>query len=198
MAFATNLVFNVSTGALVLSANQPSNVANPVWFYGDTKHLVITFVQNADLSGTVSIMPATGIGLQIGAGTPGGTVLTTATSAPAVGDVYTVDLPMNTSAINTALTAAGGVALNTTFEFKTSDGTYTQRYEIPLVIRAAVLTDVVTDVPPPDVAIGGNAVRATYVPKVWAAGDFMIMTDTNGIQYRFFAGTDGSAHLEAI
>lgn len=198
MAFATNLVFNVSTGALVLSANQPSNVANPIWYNGDTKHLVITFVQNAALTGIVSIMPATGIGLQIGVGTPGGTVLTSATSPAAVSDVYTVDLPMNTAAIATALAAAGGAALGTTFEFKTSDGVYTQRYEIPLVIKAAVLTDTVTDTPAPDVALGGNAARATYVPWVWPAGGRMLVTDDNGVQYQVYPGIDGTLRCEHL
>lgn len=198
MAFTTALIFNISTGQLILSVAQPSAVANPIWFYGDTKHLTIRFVQSGPTAGTVTVVPATGIGLDIGAGTPGATPLTSATAGAAdINDIFPVDLPMGTAAILAAVTAASTV--NTTFEFRTSDGVNFQRYEIPLVIKQSLLSGTITATALPDVAIGVNAVNAGFVKKAGAAGDFQILTSPDGTKLcRFYWGNDGVPHFDPI
>ncbi len=188
MAFQTPLFFNISTGNLVLSATQPTVVGFPSWFFGDTKHLLIQFVQNAD-NGKVSIVPATGIGLQIAIGDPGGTPVTSATAPPAVNDVYTVDLPMNTSQIQTDVSGKGSKAYK--FEFKTTDGGYSQRYEFPITILDRIISDTLVDTAPPDVAIGTNAANATFWKKDNAAGDFFVMRSPAGIKVKVYVDDSG-------
>lgn len=197
MAFVTALIFNISTGQLILSAVQPSPVANPIWYYGDTKHLNIQFVQNGATQGTVSILPSAGIGLAIGAGTPGSTPLTTATaSGPDANGIFTADLSMTTSLITTAI--ANG-QIECVLELRTSDGTNFQRYELPLVIKPSLLSGTITATPPPDTAIGVNAAKATFVSKDGAAGDFQIMRSPDGTKKcRFYWGNDGVEHFDPI
>lgn len=200
MAFITPFIFNISTGQLVLSVAQPTPVANPAWFYLDTKHLAIQFVQNGATNGTVTVVPAAGIGLVIGAGTPGSTPLTSAT-APAADatNTFTVDLPMGTAGILSALGSGAAVPFTTVFELRTSDGVNFQRYELPLKIMPSLLSGTITATPPPDVAIGVNAANATFAKKVQLAGDFEIWKSDDGSRTaRVYLGRDGVIHADPL
>lgn len=197
MAFPTSLTYNISTNSLVKSATQPGAVGAISWFSADTKNLVIQFVQDAE-PGKVTVVPATGIGLQVAIGTPGGTVISSATAPPAVSDFYTVPLPLNTSAMVAALVASPG-GFPTTFEFRTSDGSIPQRYEFPLTIKPALISDTLTATAPPDTAIGVNAANSTFVRKLGVQGDFQIWTSPDGLKTsKVYLGNDGQLKADAI
>lgn len=198
MAFPTPLIYNISTKQLVLSVAQPSSVGALSWFFEDTQHLLIQFVQNGSATGTVTVVPAAGIGLVIAAGKPGGTVYSEATAPAAdLTNTFTVDLPMNTTQVQAALGSAPNVSC--TLELRTNDGTNFQRYQIPLTIINSVISSALTSTPPPDVAIGAAAANTTFVKRNGAAGDFQILTSADGSkQVRFYLGNDGTTHFDVI
>lgn len=197
MAFKTTLFYNISTGQFVLSVTQPSPISNPSWFFADIKHIALQFVQNGDMQGKVSIVPATGIGLQVALGQRGEDVFASVTSAPAVNDVFTFDLPLNTEELAAAMD--GATQFNCFIEFKTTDAGDGQRYQAPVTILGHVISDTLTDTPPPDVAIGTNTAKATFVSKDSPAGDFQIWRSASGARVaRVFLGEDGQIKADPI
>lgn len=199
MAFNTLLFFNISNGQFVRSVAQPSGVPNPKWIFADTKHVVLTFVQDADIAGKVSIVPATGIGLQVAVGQLGEIVYSSVTAPAAVNDVFTFDLPLNTNALQTALTSAGGKSLDCVMEFRTSSGGLPQRYEVQMNISGHVISDALTDTPAPDVAIGVAAANSSFVRKDSPAGDFQIWRSATGARLaRVYLGEDGLIKADPI
>lgn len=197
MPFTTNLVFNISTGQFVLSAANPSAVAGPLLYGGDTgRHFSITFVQNTDVFGRVEIVPSAGTGLQVGIGTPGGTPLTSATAETPVSDAYPVTLPMNTSTLVAAIAAAYPSPFDTTLEFRTT-GADSQRYQTPIRIFRALLSDVLIDTPAPDTAIGIAAANAAFVPQDGPAGGYFVLRSAaGGLRARVYLGDDGALKVD--
>lgn len=195
MAFSTLLCYNISTNQLIKSATNPIVSSATWWYYLDTKHLNVQFVTDVS-PGIVSVVPATGIGLQVAIGQPGGTVYSSATAPPAVSDVFTVDLPMNTAALTTAI--AGG-PVQCKFEFRTSDGTNAQRYEFDLLIKPSLISDTLSPTPVPDVGIGVNAANATYVRKLGRPGDFQILVSQDGTKKaRLYLGNDNKLKCDPM
>ncbi len=196
MALETNLVFNVTTQSFITSLSVATAVGTLEWYSGDTKHILLKLVKNGSAgSSSVDVVPASGLGLVVALGTPGGATLTSVTPGAAVNDLYTFDLPLTTAAIATFV--AGG-SQNTTLEFQTSDAGLFQRYQTPLRLKPAVVSGTLTDPPAGATAISTDSANATFVRKVGVAGDVQIMTSPSGLQFEFYVGDDGQPHFDAI
>lgn len=198
MGFTTPLVYNISTGNLVFSVQTPTPVAFPTWFLEDSKNLTIQFVQSGATQGTVSVAPGTGIGLQVAIGTPGIAAVSSATAGASVGDVFSVVLPMNTTALQ-ALFAGPPATSQVTliFEFRTSSGGTPQRYQFPLIVKLNLIPDTLIDPAPPDTAIGKADANASFVLKNGGNGDIQIMRSKDGTKRaQVYLGNDGILHTD--
>ncbi len=145
----------------------------PVWGYGDVRAITVTFVRRAGNSVTVeqSLVSA-----QLGIGTPGGTVLTTATAGtPSAAFAYPFSVNMAQAAVNTYLGSA--LSKKAPLEFRLSDATGPQRYQTQVTILQQLISDSVSDPIAPEVALTRNEASGIYVPKEWPAGMRMIVTD---------------------
>lgn len=203
MAFETRLYFDITNNKFVQSAEQPSFINVPVFFADDTKHLLIQFVERIS-SSAVAVVSGTGITLQIAIGDPATspTVDTSATAGAAdASHTFTVDLPMNVAAVQTALGANRSVTR--TLEFRTSDATGAQRYQTSVTVAQRLITGTLSDPAAPAVAISGAEALATFVPRDGSNSTypcpFFIMVDEEDTtkSYRV-AIRAGELHVEPL
>jgi hypothetical protein len=203
MAFSTRLYFDITNNKFVQSVEQPSPVNPPTLFADDTKHLLIQFVERTSVS-TVSVVSGVGITLQLAIGDPATspTVDTSATAGAAdASHTFTVDLPLNVTPIQTALGANKSVTR--ILEFRTSDATGSQRYQIQVPIFQRLITGTLADPAPPAVAISGAEALATFVPRDGSNSTYpcpsfiMVDEDNTALLYKVSVRA-GELHAEPL
>lgn len=191
MPIETQLFFNLTTERFVQSFQQPSDIGNPRWYFGDVKTLRIQFFRNAaEGQGRVEVVSATGISLQLGiAAQPGGTVLTSATADPADSShTFSVELPLNVSSILTDL--GSQLQKQYTLEFRTTDAGLDQRYQGLIFIRNRVLDGAVADPPVGQSALSLESARSFFWP--------ISVPDTEPGKFQEWVSPNGSRFILSI
>jgi hypothetical protein len=148
----------------------------------------VTFVDPTP-KGKVEVV-VTPLSVQLGIGTPGGTILTSATSTGAsAAYAYSFTVPLNIAAINTFL--GTDTRKQTTLEFLATDSTGPNHYQTALVLRQQLLSTAVVDPSPPAVGISLETASGVFVPKEWPAGMVMVAVSQSGRRFAISVHDDG-------
>jgi|GEM_PF-6147957 len=192
---AEHYVFNRMDGVFVKSVSEPTPVDPPEWARGDVKSITVTFVDPLP-RGRVSVVTSI-VGAQLGLGTPGGTVLTSATAGTVDASfAYPFTVSLNLAAIGTFL--GSELRKSTTIEFRVSDSTGPNRYHGTVILLQQLLSDTVADPAPPEVALTRNEAAGIYTPKEWPAGMRQIMTTDSGRRFLVYPHDDGRFQFDEI
>lgn len=180
MAVPKYIVLNHTTGKTIISKDSPFDRSVSLT-YGDTDTIKFQLVRTSDNGRGVTIEDATGLSCQIGlSDARGGLVITSGTAAsPAdATNTWTVVLPLNVAGVGAIATANG-----TKVFLEALVGA--QRFTFEAVLYKQILTAATTDPEPPDVALGVNAAKLTYVPINAGASIARIEVDeATGARYR--------------
>lgn len=192
---AENYFFNRRDRYFVRSVEEPVRIDPPEWGYGDVKAITVTFLDPTPRGRAEVVTSLTGV--QLGIGTPGGTVLTSATAGAASASyAYPFTVALNLSAVNTFL--GSELRRSTTLEFRVSDTTGPNRYRGSIFLLQQLLSDAVADPAPPEVALSRNEAAGVYVPKEWPEGMFMVATATGGRRFSIYPHPDGRFQFDEI
>lgn len=192
---AESYFFNRKERFFVRSVEEPTRIDPPEWGYGDVKAITVTFVDPLP-RGRVSVV-VDPVSVQLGIGTPGGSVLTSATaSTPSSASAYPFTVPLNIAAINTFL--GSDTRKQTTLEFLITDSTGPNHYPTALFIRQQLLSTSVVDPAPPAVGISVETASGLFVPKSGVAGEARILRSPLGYRVLEYYGDDKQMHWDPI
>lgn len=194
---AEEYTFNLTTKRWIESYSNPEPLSTgfPIWGYGDTRSINVTFVtQNGiDVQVVTSLLSAR-LGI---ASAAGATVLTSATAGtPSAAWAFPFTVDMAQSGINTFLGSL--TERMAVLEFRLADVIGPRRYQTQVKILQQVLSDTASDPIAPEVALTRNEAAGIYVPKEWPAGMRQIVTTDSGRQFINYPGDDGQWHLDPI
>lgn len=203
------LVVNRAAGTLVRSQSNPAAFVIPPLVQGDTISLEISVVEDNPSAGIgrVSYVGLGGHSLKVGIGAdPKGdgsitpfalaTTFTLNTEQTAFTGTLALTATALTTWLGTATSKQGWLEVEL---YDTSASRYETIYGGPVTIRAQLLAVGSTVALPTDYALGAAQAAATYVRKVGAAGESIILTSSDGTkQVLLYVDDDGSFHADPI
>jgi hypothetical protein len=203
------LVVNRAAGTLVRSQSNPASFVIPPLVQGDTLSLEVSVVEDNPTAGIgrVSYVSLGGYSLKIGIGAePKGDgsitpfALETSFTLNTEQIAFTGTLALTATALTTWLgTSASKQGWLEVELYDTSASRYETVYGGPVQIRAQLLAVGSTVALPTDYALGAAQAAATYVRKVGAAGESIILTSANGTkQVLLYVDDDGSFHADPL
>lgn len=190
-----NYFFNRRERFFVKSVEEPTRIDPPEWGFGDVKAITLTFVDPIS-RGRVQVVTSI-TSAQLAIGTPGGTVLTSATASGVDASfAHAFTVPLNIAAIDTFL--GSDLKKPTTIEFRVSDSTGPNRHQGAVVLIQQLISDTIVDPSPPEVALGRNEAAGIYTPKEWPAGMRQIVTTDSGRRFMVYPHDDGRFQFDEI
>jgi len=182
MGVPVDFAINIKRGVLHSSSLFADNF-NLSLLSGEVKTCSITLVTDAPAQGygRIAVVSSSGVALTIGLISSDRSTVLTSTLMVATGDIFTGDLLLNVAAI-TGLTFPYGAW----FEANVSTAGNPLKIQFPITIQKGALTMGLATTPPPDVAIGQNEARASFV--LTRGTKQFIMTDSD----------DGTEHLISL
>lgn len=168
----TELFFELTGSAFVQSAEAPNIIANPLFYHGDIKPILLKLLRRISPT-QVEVVDLTGVTVQMAVGTPAvsPTVITSATSGIVDSNGFLpIDLPFNVAAVATALGTS--YEINPYIELRVLFGSNPQRYQTKCTLRQRLITDTLADPTPPGVAVTLEEVLALCVPRDGTNAEF--------------------------
>lgn len=192
---AETYFFNRRDRYFVRSVEEPTRVDPPEWAFGDVKSIAVTFLDPTSRGRSEVVTSLTGV--QIGIGTPGSTVVTSATAGtPSASFAYPFTIALNLTAVNNFL--GSELRKQATLEFRVSDATGPNRYRATIFLLQQLLSDAVVDPAPPELALGQNQARGIYVAQDGVAGASRILRSPSGYRVLEYYGDDKQMHYDPL